>query len=51
MQTNLLWLAAAFGIGWAIIFLYVVWISRRVTGLQRRVVIVEEQMRGDVDSV
>lgn len=42
MDDNLSWLAAAFAIGWGIVFLYLAWISRRERELRRRVAALEE---------
>jgi CcmD family protein len=45
MDENLSWLAAAFSIGWGIIFLYLAWISRKESELRRRVAALEELLK------
>jgi hypothetical protein len=37
MDNNLSWLFWAYGIGWALIFLYLFQISRREVGLRRKI--------------
>jgi len=45
MAENLSWLAAAFTIGWGIVFLYLFWISRKEQEVRRRVDALEELLK------
>lgn len=47
MNENLSWLAAAFAVGWAIVFLYLFWISRREREVRRRVAALEALLKED----
>jgi hypothetical protein len=37
MEENLHWIFWAYGLGWALVFVYLFWISRREQDLRRRV--------------
>ncbi|MEO8130403.1 MAG: hypothetical protein ABI822_25105, partial [Bryobacteraceae bacterium] len=37
MEENLHWLYYAFGFGWALVFLYLIWISRREQSLRSQI--------------
>ena len=45
MAENLSWLAAAFTIGWGILFVYLFWISRKEQEVRRRVAALEELLK------
>lgn len=44
MIENLPWLFAAFAIGWAILFFYLYWISKRERTLRRKVAELESRL-------
>jgi hypothetical protein len=44
MMENLPWLFYAYGAGWALTFLYLVWIGRKEQSLRRRVAELQERI-------
>jgi hypothetical protein len=49
MEENLRWLYYAFGFGWAMLFLYLFWISRREQALRKKIAALQALLKERVD--
>jgi bacteriorhodopsin len=45
MEENLRWLYYAFGFGWAMVFLYLFWISRQELALRKQIAALRELLQ------